>query len=118
LTPGGPGRSLTGRALSPALGPVTNSGSRAGAEVAQLYLGQPAANGEPPHQFQGFQRLTLDPGASATATFTLPMRAFAHWDTGWVATAGTYQILVGDSSRNLPLTGTETIPTTVDVPIA
>jgi beta-glucosidase len=46
------------------------------------------------------------------------MRAFAHWDTGWVATAGTYQILVGDSSRNLPLTGTETIPTTVDVPIA
>ncbi|HEY0535730.1 MAG TPA: discoidin domain-containing protein [Actinoplanes sp.] len=100
---------------------VTNSGTRAGAEVAQLYIGQPAANGEPPHQLQGFQRLTLNPGASATATFTLPMRAFAHWDTSannWVATAGAYQVSVGDSSRNLPLTGTETVPTTVTVPIA
>lgn len=53
-------------------------------------------------------------------TFTLPMRAFAHWDTAsntWVATAGTYQILVGDSSRNLPLSGTATVPATVPVPV-
>jgi beta-glucosidase len=100
---------------------VTNTGSRAGAEVAQLYIGQPATNGEPPHQLQGFQRITLNPGASGTVTFTLPMRAFAHWDTtsnAWVATAGSYQILLGDSSRNLPLTGTESVPTTVTVPIA
>ena len=99
---------------------VTNTGSRAGAEVAQLYVGHPAANGEPPHQLQGFQRVSLNPGASATVTFTLPMRAFAHWDTAsgaWVASAGTYQILVGDSSRNLPLSGTETVPATVTVPI-
>ncbi|MEV6924508.1 discoidin domain-containing protein [Dactylosporangium sp. NPDC051485] len=99
---------------------VTNTGSRAGTEVAQLYVGHPAANGEPPHQLQGFQRVTLNPGASATVTFTLPMRAFAHWDTAsnsWIASAGTYQILVGDSSRNLPLTGTQTVPTTVTVPL-
>jgi beta-glucosidase len=100
---------------------VTNTGSRAGSEVAQLYVGQPASNGEPPRQLQSFQRLTLNAGASGTATFTLPMRAFAHWDTAssnWVATAGSYQISIGDSSRDLPLTGTESVPTTVTVPIA
>jgi len=100
---------------------VTNTGSRAGTEVAQLYVAHPAANGEPPHQLQGFQRITLNPGASGTVTFTLPVRAFAHWDTtanSWVATAGSYQVLVGDSSRNLPLTGAETVPSTVTVPIA
>ncbi|MGI5239198.1 discoidin domain-containing protein [Dactylosporangium sp. CA-139066] len=99
---------------------VTNTGSRAGTEVAQLYVGHPAANGEPPHQLQGFQRITLNPGASGTVTFTLPMRAFAHWDDAsqtWIASAGSYQILVGDSSRNLPLTGTETVATTVTVPL-
>ena len=100
---------------------VTNTGSRAGIEVAQLYVGQPAANGEPPRQLQGFQRITLNPGASGTVTFTVPIHALAHWDTtanGWQATAGAYQILVGDSSRNLPLSGTLTVPTTVAAPIS
>jgi len=99
---------------------VTNTGSRAGTDVAQLYIGQPAGNGEPPHQLQGFQRITLNPGASGTVTFTLPMKAFAHWDTtsnAWVANSGNYQILVGDSSRNLPLSGTETVASTVTVPL-
>src|SRR6185437_15477961 len=87
---------------------VTNTGSRAGTEVAQLYVGAPASVGEPPHQLKGFQRVTLNAGASATVTFTVKAHDLAHWDTTsstWQATAGTYQILVGDSSRNLPLTG-------------
>jgi beta-glucosidase len=95
---------------------VTNTGTRAGTEVAQLYVGAPAAVGEPPHQLKGFQRITLNPGASGTVTFTVPTHALAHWDTAsssWLATAGTYQILVGDSSRNLPLTGNLTVATTV-----
>jgi beta-glucosidase len=87
---------------------VTNTGSRAGAEVAQLYVADPAASGEPPHQLKGFQRINLQPGASGTVTFTLTARDLAAWDTGsstWTAKAGTYQILVGDSSRSLPLSG-------------
>jgi len=48
---------------------VTNTGSRAGTDVAQLYVADPAAAGEPPHQLKGFQRVTLNPGASATVTF-------------------------------------------------
>jgi beta-glucosidase len=88
---------------------VTNTGSRAGADVAQLYVADPAAAGEPPHQLKGFQRIALNPGASATVTFTVTAHDLASWDTtsgNWIAGAGTYHILVGDSSRNLPLTGT------------
>jgi beta-glucosidase len=95
---------------------VTNTGSRAGAEVAQLYVGDPGSAGEPPHQLKGFQRVQLAPGASGTVTFTVTAHDLASWNTGsgnWVASAGDYQILVGDSSRNLPLTGTLALPSTV-----
>ncbi|MGH2882959.1 MAG: glycoside hydrolase family 3 C-terminal domain-containing protein, partial [Solirubrobacteraceae bacterium] len=49
---------------------VTNVGSRSGADVAQLYLGDPRATGEPPRQLVGFQRVQLDPGRSARVQFT------------------------------------------------
>jgi beta-glucosidase len=52
---------------------VTNTGSRAGTDVAQLYLGDPAAAGEPPRQLKGFQRVTLNPGQS-TQTRGSPLR--------------------------------------------
>jgi beta-glucosidase len=87
---------------------VTNTGT----QVAQLYVGDPAAAGEPPHQLKGFQRITLSPGQSGTVTFTVTAHDLASWDTtanNWIAGAGSYQILVGDSSRNLPLTGTVTL---------
>ena len=95
---------------------MTNTGSRAGTEVAQLYVSDPASAGEPPHQLKGFQRVTLNPGASATVTFTVTAHDIAHWDTtsrNWIASAGTYQILVGDSSRNLPLNGSLNNPSDV-----
>ena len=41
---------------------VTNTGHGAGTDVAQLYLGDPAATGEPPRQLVGFQRVTLGAG--------------------------------------------------------
>jgi beta-glucosidase len=58
----------------------------------------------------------VNPGASTTVTFTLPVHALAHWDTtsnAWIASAGAHQILVGDSSRNLPLTGNLAVPATL-----
>ncbi len=88
---------------------VANSGPRAGAEVVQLYLGFPAEAGEPPRQLKGFQKLTLQPGAMQTVTFTLTPAEFSIWSAGledWVAVPGTYQVMVGSSSRDIRLRGT------------
>jgi beta-glucosidase len=91
---------------------VTNTGSRAGAEVAQLYVNQPAASGNPPQQLAGFQRVTLNPGQSTTVSFTLTIHDLANWsttDNQWEAQAGTYGISVGDSSTNRPLSATTSL---------
>jgi beta-glucosidase len=83
---------------------ITNTGTRAGAEVAQVYLAAPAAAGEPPKQLKGYQKVSLNPGQAASATVPLDSRAFAQWDTTkhtWLITPGPYQILVGSSSRDI-----------------
>jgi beta-glucosidase len=100
---------------------VRNGGTRAGTEVAQLYVGHPAADAEPPRQLKGFQRITLAAGASGTVTFQVRSRDLAHWDTAshsWKTTAGVYAISVGDSSRNLPLSGSLTAPAALAASIA
>ncbi len=100
---------------------IKNTGTRAGADVVQLYVGDPAATGEPPRQLRNFTRVDLAAGASQTVQFTVTAHDLAHWDTtanGWSATAGSYQILVGDSSRNLPLSGSVSVATTITNAVA
>ena len=95
---------------------VTNIGTRAGADVAQVYVSDPAAVGEPPKQLKGFQKVTLAPGETKHVTLTLDERAFSTWDSAaqnWGTADGHYGILVGDSSRSLPLRGDVTIPRTL-----
>lgn len=92
---------------------LTNTGRRAGADVVQLYVHQPAATGEPPDQLQGFDRVVLEPGQTATASFALDAGQLAHWDTAahrWAVAPGTYRLRIGDSSRHLPLAVTLTVP--------
>jgi hypothetical protein len=87
---------------------VVNTGSRAGAEVPQLYVGMPKSTGEPPKQLKGYSKVSLDRGASKTATFKLDRRSFSHWNTaagGWVVTKGCYRIMVGSSSRDIAQQG-------------
>jgi beta-glucosidase len=120
LFPFGHGLSYTsfrlGRlAVSPAVGghvlatvDVTNTGSRAGSEVVQLYVGHPVdpAVPQPPHQLGAFSRVTLAPGQTKRVVLHLPPRTFAHWDTarhGWVVSDGRYRVFAGTSSRDLPL---------------
>jgi beta-glucosidase len=88
---------------------VTNTGTRAGSEVAQVYVGQPAATGEPPKNLRGFQRVTLDPGASQHVSVTLDARSFQYWNNGWTNATGANAISVGSSSRDIRLTGQVTI---------
>jgi beta-glucosidase len=90
---------------------VTNTGAVAGSDVAQLYLDDPAAAGEPPRQLKGFSRVTLQPGQSKTVRFTLNGHDLSYWNDaagGWVVPDGDYRVYVGDSSAtaNLPLRGT------------
>jgi beta-glucosidase len=85
---------------------VTNTGSRAGATVAQVYLTFPASAGEPPRQLKSFAKVFLRPGERRHLRFSLDQRAFSVWDSAaqnWTTIAGRYQVAVGDSSRNLPL---------------
>jgi beta-glucosidase len=97
---------------------VTNTGPVAGSEVAQLYLGDPAAASEPPRQLKGFQKVTLQPGESTTVHFTLSGHDLSYWNdaaNGWVVADGRYQVYVGDSSAlaNLPLQGSFAVTRTV-----
>ena len=87
---------------------VTNVGKVAGSDVAQLYLGDLAATGEPPRQLEGYQRVTLNPGRSARVSFTITPQDMSWWSdsaNGWTQTAGLYHVYVGDSSAlsSLPL---------------
>jgi beta-glucosidase len=89
---------------------VTNSGTAAGAEVAQLYIGMPStAVPQPPQQLKGFQKLSLAPGQTGHAHLALDQRAFSYWDIqthAWLVAHGTYRIMVGSSSRDIRLQDT------------
>jgi beta-glucosidase len=107
ITPG----SVTGTGNVRVSAVVTNTGSRAGSDVVQLYVGDPAGTGEPPRSLQGFDRVSLAPGRSARVSFTVTPQQLSWWsDTanGWTQSPGTYRVYVGDSSAlaNLPLRNT------------
>jgi beta-glucosidase len=84
---------------------VTNTGHRAGAEVAELYVRSPASAQEPPRQLKAYTKVRLSAGQRRRVTLTVGLGSLASWDnpdTGWVLHRGTYRIYVGGSSRSLP----------------
>ncbi|MBP0457220.1 glycoside hydrolase family 3 C-terminal domain-containing protein [Streptomyces montanisoli] len=88
---------------------VQNTGRRSGADVVQLYVGDPAKTGEPPAQLKRFEKVDLRPGQTKQISFTVPAKDFATWnDTthNWQVADGTYRLMVGDSSTHLPERGT------------
>ncbi|MGD0555192.1 MAG: glycoside hydrolase family 3 C-terminal domain-containing protein [Streptosporangiaceae bacterium] len=101
--------SLTAGGSATVTATVTNTGTRSGADVAQLYVDDPSASGQPPLQLEGFQRVSLAAGASTTVTFNLTQQNLQYWNSSsntWATSTGNYGIEVGDSSANLPLSGT------------
>ena len=85
--------------------PVTNSGSRRGSCVVQLYVARTDGRPERPvKELKGFAKLALDPGEGATASIVLDARSFARWDVearDWVVDPGRYELHVGRSSDDL-----------------
>ena len=115
ITPG------TGSSAVTVTAKVTNTGTVAGSDVAQLYLGDPAVAGEPPRQLKGFQKVTLQPGQSTTVHLNLTGHDLSYWNdaaNGWVVPAGAFRVYVGDSSAlsGLPLRGGFTATTHATAP--
>lgn len=80
---------------------VTNTGTREGATVAQLYVHDEVASVSPPvRQLKGFERVELKPGESRDVTFTLKPAdlAFARRNMSWGTEAGAYTLYVGGDS--------------------
>jgi beta-glucosidase len=86
---------------------VRNAGTRAGAEVIQLYVHDGHSHIDRPlRELKGFRRVELQPGETKTVEFKLDRAAFSYWSpdkTVWVAEPGTFEIQVGASSRDIRL---------------
>ena len=85
---------------------VTNTGTRAGDEVAQLYLRENTSSVETPSRsLEGFSRIHLKPGETRSVVFRVPQQQLAVWNAEdkWNVEAGKYTVWVGGSSR-APLT--------------
>ncbi len=93
---------------------ITNTGDRAGAEIAQLYVSAPDSPVERPEkELKGFNRIQLNPGERQRVSIPLDARAFRYYDTesgDWRVAPGRYIIAVGQSSAERPLSATVTIP--------
>jgi beta-glucosidase len=80
---------------------VTNTGTRAGDDVAQLYIHDPVASiSQPVRRLRGFQRVTLNPGKSQTVSFNLDASDFGFYDNSgkFVVEPGRIDVYAGDSS--------------------
>ncbi|MGA7709570.1 MAG: glycoside hydrolase family 3 C-terminal domain-containing protein [Acidobacteriaceae bacterium] len=89
---------------------VTNTGSRRGDEVVQLYVKYlHSAVPRPREELEGFQRVAVDPGQTKTVEIPLPASRLAYWDVeskAFRVEAEPVSLLVGDSSANLPVSTT------------
>ncbi len=87
---------------------VKNTGARAGTEIAQVYAELPDAAGEPPKRLIGWTRVALAAGEAKTVTVPVASDRLTVYDEGadaWKLVPGSYTVLAGGSSQELPLSG-------------
>ncbi|PQE33069.1 glycosyl hydrolase family 3 N terminal domain-containing protein [Rutstroemia sp. NJR-2017a WRK4] len=90
---------------------ISNTGSKLGATVVQLYLSFPqdsVPDGTPLKVLRGFQKISLAPEETKSLNFNLTRRDLSYWDVvkqDWVIPAGDINVLVGFSSRDLSVNG-------------
>ena len=85
---------------------VRNLGKRAGAEIAQVYVGLPAEAKEPPKRLVGWEKVRLAPGEARTVTIKLEpkfLSIFNEQKDDWELLPGAYTFFAGGASRSTPL---------------
>jgi beta-glucosidase len=85
---------------------VTNTGHRAGAEIAEVYAALPESAGEPPKRLVGWSKVKLDAGQSKDVEIEVDPKYLSIFNVerdAWQLIPGDYTFLVGGSSQNLPL---------------
>lgn len=99
---------------------VTNTGKRAGKEIVQLYVADKESTViRPEKELRDFAKVSLEPGETKTVDFVLGKRAFAYYNTeinDWHVETGEFELMVGRSSRDIVLTKTVTVESTVKLP--
>jgi beta-glucosidase len=91
---------------------LTNTGARAGSEIAEVYAMLPDAAGEPFKRLVGFTKVKLDAKQKQTVSVDIDPKYLSIFDEakdGWTLVPGDYTILVGGSSVDLPLKATVTL---------
>ena len=100
---------------------VKNTGSVAGAEVAQVYVADKESTiFRPAKELKGFTKVYLEPGEEKTVSVELSKRAFAYYNVNisdWHVESGDFDILVGASSRDIRLEGKVNVESTVEAVI-
>jgi beta-glucosidase len=85
---------------------VKNTGRRAGAEIAEVYAALPASSEEPPKRLVGWTKLHLNPDETREVSVTVDNSYLSIFDESldaWKLVPGTYTVMVGESSQDLPL---------------
>lgn len=99
---------------------VTNTGKVAGKEVVQLYVADKESSViRPVKELRDFAKVELAPGETKTVSFTLGKRAFAYYSVklhDWHVETGEFDIMIGQSSRDIVLKKTVTVESTVKLP--
>ncbi|MCF2531120.1 beta-glucosidase [Yinghuangia soli] len=84
---------------------VTNTGSRPGKHVVQVYVATEAGPvRRPARELRAFTKVALEPGGSCRVTLALGRRAFAFYnvhEADWRVSAGAYTIQIGDSADDI-----------------
>jgi len=92
---------------------VKNTGTREGAEVAQVYVGETQTKvPRPAKELKGFVKVSLRPGETRKVSVILDSRALSYYDVKakqWLATLGEFNVFVGRSSEQIELRGKLTL---------
>lgn len=96
---------------------VKNTGTRAGKEIVQLYVSDVESSViRPLKELKGFQKLALQPGEEQEVAFELDKRSFAYYNVNigdWHVESGIFDIAIGSSSRDIRLTASIKVESTV-----